>query len=119
MRQALLPLLAGLAVAVLATASAAAPPRSELPDGATCTTDKGKACRVGAYCKREYGACIAVPKGEGVCRPIPDICSDEVRPVCGCNGKTYENACLAEIDDANIAHEGSCNSTDMGQDRRP
>ena len=119
MRNAMLPLLAGLAALALATAPDAAPRRSEMPDGATCTTDESdKACRVGAYCKREFGACVAVPKGEGVCRPIPDLCNDEVKPVCGCNGKTYENACMAEIDDANVAHEGSCNSTDLGQERK-
>ena len=118
MRTATLSVLSGLAACLLATASMAAPAKSLLDDGATCTTDDGKSCRPGSYCKRPFGACVEVPKGEGLCSPIPDICGDEVKPVCGCNGKTYSNICLAEIDDANIAHEGSCNSTDAGKERK-
>ena len=118
MRLKLISIVAAAAALMAAGASTAAPRQSFLEDGKTCTTDDGKACRVGAYCKRAYGACTEVPKGEGVCTPIPDLCGDQGKPVCGCNGKTYENACMAEIDEANVAHEGSCNSTDLGKDRK-
>ena len=118
MRKALLSILAGLSACAMATGSLAAPPESLLDDGATCTTtDGGKACRAGSYCKREFGACVAIPKGEGVCSPVPDICADDHKPVCGCNGKTYPNACHAGTDGSNIAHEGSCNSSDAGKER--
>ncbi len=120
MRTPMLAALAALAVALFAGAPSAsgAPPRSVLQQGAACEPGGAKACEAGLYCKREFGACVANPQGQGTCKPVPDICNDEVKPVCGCNGKTYENACLAEIDDANVAHEGSCNSSDVGQKRQ-
>lgn len=110
MRLLLLGLAAAAALTLSASGSFAAPEKSVLDDGAICEVTGGKACKAGLYCKRPFGACVADPAGRGVCTPIPDICSDEYKPVCGCNGKTYTNACMAEIDDANIAHEGSCNS---------
>lgn len=117
MRQALLSTLAAAALLMAGVSMAAA--QSRFPEeGAACETGAAKACEPRLYCKREFGACVANPKGPGTCRYAPDLCTDEVKPVCGCNGKTYENACLAEIEDANIAHEGSCNSSDLGKDRQ-
>src|ERR1041384_6224884 len=108
MRRLVLAALTILAAGLLAASPASAQERSRLKDGETCSTvDGSKSCKVGSYCRREVGACTTVPKGEGVCREVPDICQDDVNPVCGCNGKTYSNACLAAIDDANVAHEGS------------
>jgi hypothetical protein len=101
------------ALAVAASSAFAAPAKSALDDGAVCDVAGARACKAGSYCKRPFGACVADPAGRGVCSPIPDICSDSVKPVCGCNGKTYPNACMAEIDDASVAHEGSCNSSDL------
>jgi hypothetical protein len=38
----------------------------------------------------------------------PRACTYNINPVCGCNGVTYDNACLAES--AGVLHwdEGSC-----------
>ena len=35
-------------------------------------------------------------------------CSDNFNPVCGKDGNTYQNACLAELSDASIDFEGVC-----------
>jgi putative hemolysin len=35
-------------------------------------------------------------------------CTNEYKPVCGDNGKTYGNMCLAGMDGAKISHEGEC-----------
>lgn len=35
-------------------------------------------------------------------------CTRELDPVCGINGRTYPNACLATCDNAEVKHEGPC-----------
>jgi hypothetical protein len=30
------------------------------------------------------------------------------QPVCGCNGKTYSNACIAKAAGVDVASQGSC-----------
>jgi hypothetical protein len=67
-----------------------------------CKTNKQ--CPAGDYCAKDTGQCEA----EGVCAQRPKICPFVVAPVCGCNGKTYNNGCLAHRAGANIKHDGKC-----------
>ena len=61
-------------------------------------------CDADSYCAKSPGDC----DGEGSCQPRPQICLDLWDPVCGCDGRTYSNACYAAAAGINIAYRGEC-----------
>jgi hypothetical protein len=79
--------------------AAPAPPPSA---GESCTAN-GQ-CKGKQYCAKAVGDC----KGKGQCTTRPDVCTEEYKPVCGCNHKTYSNACFAAAAGVNVASEGAC-----------
>ena len=60
-------------------------------------------CDDADYCFSEEG-CDA----PGTCQPKPEFCTREFRPVCGCDGQTYGNACVAAAAGVNVVSEGAC-----------
>ena len=73
-------------------------------DDFLCTA--GTSCGSGHFCKRPEGACAS--GDTGVCSPSPTICPATVDPVCGCNGTTYTNACVADAAGVAVASRGEC-----------
>jgi hypothetical protein len=59
-----------------------------------------------AYCKFRDGVC----EGRGICETRPRICSQIFAPVCGCDRRTYPNACLAARAGVSVSHEGACST---------
>ena len=80
-------------------------------DDAGPMADSGPACRVGGCPDGSF--CDLGPTcdflGPGVCRVRPGpSCSREFAPVCGCDGETYSNRCLAEAQGMTVVRDGMC-----------
>ena len=88
-----------------------------LEEGAVCGETTPGACEEGTFCKMPQGACLHVfPPPSGRCTPIPEACSTELEPVCGCDGVTYGNACRAHQSGQSVAGEGFCAPAGKGED---
>jgi hypothetical protein len=71
-----------------------------------CGGSAGDTCAEGQFCKREEGECDE--DAEGVCADIPFECTAVFERVCGCDGKTYTNACMADAAEVTVASKGEC-----------
>ncbi len=59
------------------------------------------------YCAKDPGDC----DGEGACEPRPTACPRIWDPVCGCDGTTYSNDCVAASEGVNVDYRGACDET--------
>jgi hypothetical protein len=99
-------LIAMLATASLALAGAASTaPATGSPTGGKCGGLPGLKCGSDKdYCMLKPGQC-PIADAQGVCKTKPQICNKIYLPVCGCDEKTYGNACEASV---GVMSKGKC-----------
>jgi hypothetical protein len=87
-------------------------------DGSVACTERGckqcggwlgPTCDAGSeYCDFTLEDICGFADASGVCKVKPQICTDDWQPVCGCDGKTYSNACLANSSGTGVQLEAEC-----------
>ncbi|HEY6080992.1 MAG TPA: Kazal-type serine protease inhibitor domain-containing protein [Polyangiaceae bacterium] len=82
--------------------------------GANAATEKmcggiaGIQCPAKQYCNYAPEAHCGAADMSGTCAPIPEACTLQLDEVCGCDDKTYGNACAAAQAGVSVVMKGKC-----------
>ncbi|HEU5181034.1 MAG TPA: Kazal-type serine protease inhibitor family protein [Candidatus Polarisedimenticolia bacterium] len=101
-------ILAGMILGFLLLAGSSSKPVQETrsKEGEACAGVEGHQCEEGLWCDLQ-GRCDDQEAG-GVCVKISQTCTDEAKPVCGCDNHTYPNDCERQRVRVQKNHEGAC-----------
>jgi len=78
--------------------------------GEKCYLNEINFCTPGLFCRVGNYACGQEYNPEGRCAPMPEACSRELHEVCGCDGITYSNPCMAYASGVNIEKNEPCHT---------
>lgn len=73
-----------------------------------CGGFAGLTCASEEWCDFPDGSFCGGADELGACRPRPDSCNQVVEEVCGCDGSTYTNRCIANSEGVDVSEEGAC-----------
>ena len=80
----------------------------ELKFTGALTCNLNNHCGSGQFCEKEDGDC----SGTGECTEIlQGFCLTVWDPVCGCDGSTYSNSCVASQAGVNVDYPGECSAS--------
>lgn len=77
-------------------------------EGKACGARTQVSCNDGQYCNWKASDICGAADAAGVCAYRPDVCYQIVKPVCGCDGQTYGNDCLAAQAGTSVSAQGKC-----------
>jgi hypothetical protein len=75
--------------------------------GETCDGIAAIQCDEGLWCEHPAGQC-KMSDAAGKCIKAPEVCTQDYNPVCGCDGETYGNQCMANAAKTQVDYVGEC-----------